>query len=99
MQALRNAAIAVTLILANSSVALADTLLIDAVNQDAKVPSPSRGMSMAQVESRFGAPLEKHGAIGQPPISRWDYPGYSVFFEHSTVLHSVVHHAVAEQAN
>jgi len=31
-----------------------------------------------------------------PPITRWDYDGYSVFFENSTVLHSVVTPAQAE---
>ena len=52
--------------------------------------APTRGMSKIQVESRFGQPLDKRGAVGQPPISRWEYSGYSVFFEHHLVLHSVV---------
>ncbi|MGI9304060.1 MAG: hypothetical protein ACR2RB_15365 [Gammaproteobacteria bacterium] len=52
--------------------------------------TPTRGMSKTQVESRFGRPVNKRGPVGQPPISRWDYNGYSVFFEHHLVLHSVV---------
>jgi hypothetical protein len=28
--------------------------------------------------------------VGEPPISRWDYPAYSVFFEGPFVIHTVV---------
>jgi hypothetical protein len=45
---------------------------------------------MAAVEARFGAPATKHAAVGDPPITRWDYSGFSVFFEHNLVLHSVI---------
>jgi hypothetical protein len=51
---------------------------------------PQRGSTMATVEAKFGAPRERHAAVGQPPITRWDYNGFSVYFEHSHVLHSVV---------
>ena len=61
------------------------------------VPRPTRGMTMHQVESQFGAPSEKHPAVGQPPITRWDYDTFSVFFEHELVLHSVVKHKVDTQ--
>lgn len=50
---------------------------------------PYHGMKMHEVERQFGTPLARHPAVGNPPIARWDYDGYSVFFEHSTVLHSV----------
>jgi hypothetical protein len=85
--------LAVTLALLTSSVN-ADTLLIDAVDQaqTSNPATPRNGLSMSQVEARYGAPASKHGAVGDPPITRWDYPGYSVFFEYQTVLHSVVHH-------
>ncbi len=52
---------------------------------------PGNGMTMDQVAQRFGEPKEKVGAVGDPPISRWVYEGYTVFFEHDLVLHSVVH--------
>ena len=39
------------------------------------VPRPAPGMKMNTVEKRFGAPVERHAAVGAPPISRWDYPG------------------------
>jgi hypothetical protein len=51
---------------------------------------PARGSSMSVVESRFGAPATRHAAVGAPPITRWDYPQFSVFFEHDKVLHAVV---------
>lgn len=56
------------------------------------VPRPTRGMTMSQVESQFGAPIEKSPAVGKPPITRWDYDNFSVFFENEHVLHSVVKH-------
>ena len=42
------------------------------------------------VLERFGLADEEHKPIGQPPITRWDYDGYSVFFENSTVIDVVV---------
>jgi hypothetical protein len=47
---------------------------------------------MGQVRQQYGNPVTEHPAVGEPPITRWDYAGYSVFFEHDLVLHSVVHH-------
>ena len=56
---------------------------------------PSRGMSMAQVERRFGAPAEKLPTAGgdaprHPPINRWRYAGYTVYFERNRVIHTVM---------
>jgi len=56
---------------------------------------PTRGLSMAQVERRFGAPLEKLPAVGgdaprHPVINRWRYDGYVVYFERNRVIHSVI---------
>jgi len=51
---------------------------------------PSRGMSMDKVEATFGAPTNREAAVGQPPITRWEYPGFVVYFENSTVLHTVI---------
>ncbi len=52
--------------------------------------APVRGMTMSQVASKFGAPVSKVPAVGKPPISRWEYPGFVVYFEHDHVIHSVV---------
>ncbi|MBI5462515.1 MAG: phosphodiesterase [Gammaproteobacteria bacterium] len=69
----------------------ADTLVIDAVRQAADVERPAKGQSMAEVEARFGAPKTREPAIGQPPIARWVYDRFTVYFEGDTVLHSVAH--------
>ncbi len=53
---------------------------------------PSRGMSMSEVQKRFGAPLVKRAAVGEPPIARWVYQSYTVYFEGKYVLHAVLHH-------
>jgi len=50
---------------------------------------PAKGSTMSTVESRFGAPRTRHAAVGEPPITRWDYDGFSVYFEHQHVVHSV----------
>ena len=30
-----------------------------------------------------------YATVGQPPITRWDYPHFSVFFEKDRVIHAV----------
>ncbi len=51
---------------------------------------PTRGMTQASVESRYGTPMTKNGAVGDPPISSWEYPGMVVFFEYDRVIHAVM---------
>ena len=50
---------------------------------------PSRGMSQARVEAEYGQPDSREGAVGDPPISRWEYTTFVVFFERDRVIHSV----------
>lgn len=50
---------------------------------------PARGMSMEKVEATFGAPTNRAAPIGEPPITRWEYPGFTVYFEHQYVIHTV----------
>jgi hypothetical protein len=71
----------------------AEIIVIDGQVQlrDAAVPTPARGMSMRDVEAKFGAPATRTEAVGQPPITRWDYPAFSVYFERDRVIHAVVH--------
>jgi len=74
-----------------ASLASAQPLDMNTGDPAAALPErPSRGSTMAAVEARFGAPATKHAAVGDPPITRWDYSGFSVFFEHNLVLHSVI---------
>ena len=50
---------------------------------------PTRGLSKESVEQHFGAPTSRHKSIGTPPISRWVYPGYVVYFEYNHVIQAV----------
>ena len=61
--------------------------------KESQATVPTRGMSMKTVEARFGAPKQRHAAVGKPPITRWDYDGFSVYFEKQLVLHAVAHEA------
>lgn len=74
--------------------AQADTLVIPLGQQAAQVAVslPERGMSTTSVAQRHGEPVKRHGAVGDPPISRWDYADFSVYFEDGKVVHSVRQH-------
>ena len=50
---------------------------------------PQRGMTMLQVKSAYGEPARRRAPIGDPPITRWEYDGFIVYFEHKHVIHSV----------
>jgi len=54
------------------------------------VETPQRGSTMAAVEAKFGAPANKTGPVGNPPITKWFYPNFVVVFENDKVLHAVV---------
>ena len=51
---------------------------------------PRNGITKSSVEEKFGTPLNKSSAVGEPPISSWEYDQYIVYFEHDRVLHSVL---------
>ena len=77
--------------------AQADTLLIERV-KEVPADAPSRGMTMAQVEARHGAPgqrLEPRGGQKSdwPTINRWVYPAFTVYFEKSRVIDVVANKA------
>ncbi|KEZ76920.1 hypothetical protein C41B8_12634 [Salinisphaera hydrothermalis C41B8] len=52
--------------------------------------TPQRGETMRHVRARYGAPLSRRGPVGRPPITRWNYAGYHVYFEGNRVIHTVV---------
>ena len=54
------------------------------------MPTPYRGLTKTQVRNSYGEPQITYPAVGDPPITRWDYEGFHVFFEHNLVLHSVI---------
>ncbi|MGB9332861.1 MAG: hypothetical protein WCB10_18995 [Steroidobacteraceae bacterium] len=72
--------------------AVAETVVVNDQVQvlPAQMDVPKRGSTMSQVEKRFGAPVNRHPTVGAPPITRWDYNGFSVVFEKDRVIDSVV---------
>lgn len=68
----------------------ADELTTPAAPGASQQAMPARGMSMDKVEAQFGSPSERLPAVGEPPITRWKYPGFEVYFEHQLVIHTVV---------
>ncbi len=55
------------------------------------VETPRRGLYKQNVEQQFGAPNQKIAAVGEPPISRWVYTDFTVYFDTDYVVHSVRH--------
>ena len=65
----------------------AETLVVNGI--DVSGSRAVRGLSMQNVRAKWGEPRAKRSAIGDPPISRWDYPNYVVYFEYDHVVHAV----------
>jgi len=99
MDIARSVSLFLSLFLLATGPAAADVLLLDSIQSVPAIQTPQTGTSMASVRQAYGAPQTEHPAVStdggpqQPPITRWDYNGFSVFFEHDHVVHSVVHRA------
>ncbi len=84
-----------TLVLLTSSIAQAEVISItdpryNVPNSPEGVIRPVRGMSMNTVKRQYGEPESILSPVGEPPITRWIYSDFEVYFENSTVIHSVV---------
>ncbi len=55
------------------------------------VQMPIKGNSKDIVDKDFGHPKQAVAAVGQPPIERWIYDQFTVYFENQVVIHSVAH--------
>lgn len=76
-----------------SSLVQAEVLRIPISQQGAtRINMPAHGDQQTQILQKFGEPRMRYKSVGQPPISRWDYPGFSVYFERTTVINSVQTH-------
>ena len=78
-----------------------DTLLIQRV-QEEPGNLPARGLRMADVEARYGAPAERLDHRGGqkrawPAIDRWVYPAFTVYFEQGRVIDAVANKAGADE--
>ena len=79
-----------------------DVLLIERVQQENSAALPARGMTMAQVQARYGAPADRLDPRGGqkrawPTINRWRYPAFTVYFEKSRVIDAVANQASAAE--
>lgn len=69
----------------------ADTLTTPSGSTIAADSGPRRGLSMERVRASYGVPNQEVAAVGTPPITRWVYGGFTVYFEHEFVIHAVQH--------
>jgi hypothetical protein len=94
---MRAAPIALALLLGLAATAQADVLALPE-SRPAVAPDtskPAKGMTQTAVLKQYGQPSQKHKPFGgssrqQPPITRWDYPGFVVFFEYDHVIDAVI---------
>lgn len=72
------------------SLSIAEPTYTTPNTEDNGVHRPVRGMTMKQVEQRYGTAEQRYAAVGIPAITRWQYPLFDVYFEDQLVIHSVV---------
>ncbi len=54
---------------------------------------PTLGMTMENVRKNFGQAEREQEPVGNPPITIWHYSNYRVYFEYTTVIHTVLVHS------
>ena len=79
----------VALLFAAWGTAGADTLKMDGAVAPYDDGRPTRGMTQASVQSKYGSPAAVKAPVGDPPITRWEYADFVVFFEYDRVVHAV----------
>lgn len=89
-------------LLAIAGTASAEVLLIERMQTQRESALPSRGMHMADVEARFGAPRQRLDPRGGqkrqwPTINRWVYPEFTVYFERDRVVDAVLNQAASNE--
>ena len=85
-----------SLLLVISAPIHADVLLVDSIQSTPAINTPRNGNNMSQVRAQFGNPVTEVPAVGDPPISRWEYDGFTVFFENDLALHTVIHQVASK---
>ncbi len=82
--------------------AMACALPAAAQTEATTAPQSVHGLTQSQVIARFGQPERRHapvpaqGEAPTPPIIRWDYSDFSIYFEKRIALHRVDHAKFAE---
>jgi hypothetical protein len=75
---------------------MADELTItDSPDAAASVNLPQKGQLKNAVLKAYGQPQKQHAPVGgdspkHPPITRWDYANFVVFFERDHVVDAVI---------
>ncbi|MDN5849458.1 MAG: hypothetical protein L0H63_07410 [Nitrococcus sp.] len=84
-------ALGLLLAILGQSSAHAERLLLNTAGHPNAEPLvvPVRGTTMEQVKQHHGRPERIFPAVGEPPITRWVYPRFVVYFERDWVIHSV----------
>ena len=59
---------------------------------------PDKGVTKDSVDKTYGHPKQTIPPVGHPPIERWIYDEFTVYFENQTEIHSVAHNQY-EQKN
>lgn len=91
--------IAVIGFLVTTGTVAADVLLIEEVRERMQRDLPANGLTKTEVEQRYGTPNTRRAPVGEPPIARWVYDEYSVYFEHDLVIESVLHRGAVLSAH
>ena len=72
----------------------ADELIVPISKQaeDVKgiMPTPRQGQSMTLVQAKWGQAISRSETVGEPPITKLEYPDFFVYFENQTVIHTVI---------
>ncbi len=63
--------------------------MAEAVFPNLRSDLPPNNMSEQAVLEKFGEPAERIPPVGNPPISRWKYPEYIVYYEWDRVIIAV----------
>lgn len=82
--------------------AAGDVLLIERVRAEQGRTLPARGQLMNAVRAQFGEPAQALAAVGggdprTPPITRWVYTDFTVYFENDHVVNAVLNKASAQE--
>ena len=82
-------------LMALTGISQAETILLPVASQGnylGEITKPVKGQKQQQISHQFGTPIHTSGPAGTPPITRWDYRDFSVYFEGDVVIHSVLKH-------
>ena len=60
--------------------------------QNKSIQRPRTGQSQEAVRQQFGNPIDWTNPVGDPPITKWTYGDFVVYFEYDHVIHSVLKH-------